>query len=156
MTEIERLAAIEDIKILKARYFRSVDLKDWALARSVFADDVECDFRGAATDPATGFNAAPEATAVVLHGIEETMTAFESAGPHFQSVHHGHDPEITVTGPDSASGIWPMFDTLRFSNGPVRELTGYGHYYETYERIDGQWKIKTSQLKRLRVDCVMA
>jgi len=31
-------------------------------------------------------------------------------------------------------------------------LRGYGHYEETYVKLDGQWKIKTSKLTRLRVD----
>ena len=33
-------------------------------------------------------------------------------------------------------------------------LVGYGHYHETYEKIDGQWRIKTSKLTRLREDIV--
>lgn len=28
---------------------------------------------------------------------------------------------------------------------------GYGHYHETYLRIEGQWRIQTSKLTRLRV-----
>jgi hypothetical protein len=31
-------------------------------------------------------------------------------------------------------------------------LRGYGHYHETYEKIDGQWRIKSSKLTRLRED----
>lgn len=29
-------------------------------------------------------------------------------------------------------------------------LVGPGHYYETYDQVDGQWRIKTSKLARLR------
>ena len=31
-------------------------------------------------------------------------------------------------------------------------LRGYGHYHETYEKIDGQWCITSSKLTRLRED----
>ena len=43
MTEIEALAAIEQIKQLKARYIRFMDTKDWAGYESVFAPDVVFD-----------------------------------------------------------------------------------------------------------------
>ena len=35
---------------------------------------------------------------------------------------------------------------------PTLTLHGYGHYHETYEKIDGRWRIKTSKLTRLRED----
>jgi SnoaL-like domain len=155
MDELTRLAAIEDIKQLKHRYFRCVDMKDWDLIDSVFHDDFVGDFRGSATDPVTGFNAAPDATSEVIHGREATVASFRAAGATFTSVHHGHNPEITVTSPTSAHGIWALFDTLRFPAGDMAEFQAYGHYHETYEKVDGAWKIKTSRLTRLRVDTFM-
>ena len=50
LTEIERLTAIEEIKQLKARYFRCMDTKDWAGLQAVFSDDAEFDMRGEAAD----------------------------------------------------------------------------------------------------------
>jgi hypothetical protein len=35
---------------------------------------------------------------------------------------------------------------------PGVSLRGYGHYHETYEKIDGQWRITSSKLTRLRED----
>lgn len=155
MDDLARLIAIEEIKQLKHRYFRAVDTKDWALIDSVFHDDFIGDFRGAATDPETGFNPAPDATSEVLYGRAAAVASFREAGAHFTSVHHGHNPEITITGPDTATGIWALFDTLRFPAGEMAEFQAYGHYHETYEKVDGVWKIKTSRLTRLRVDSVM-
>ena len=37
---------VEEIKKLKARYFRSLDSKDWELYASVFAEDCLVDLRG--------------------------------------------------------------------------------------------------------------
>ena len=35
---------------------------------------------------------------------------------------------------------------------PGLNLLGYGHYHETYEKVDGRWYIKSSKLTRLRED----
>ena len=60
-------------------------------------------------------------------------------------------PEIELTvgrRPRRASGrcttslIWP--------NG--MRLDGYGHYHETYEKADGEWRIASSKLTRLHTD----
>jgi hypothetical protein len=59
-------------------------------------------------------------------------------------------PLLTESDPTPAKGIWAMQDLLRWPDG--RELHGYGHYHETYERIDGAWRIKTLKLTRLRTD----
>jgi hypothetical protein len=62
-------------------------------------------------------------------------------------------PEITITGRDSATGVWAMFDYLTFPGGdPPRGLRGYGHYHEEYARDDGAWRIRRLTLTRLRVD----
>jgi hypothetical protein len=36
--------------------------------------------------------------------------------------------------------------------GPGVNLRGYGHYTETYEKVDGQWLFTSSALTRLRED----
>ena len=40
---VNELDEIEKLKQLKARYFRTMDTKDWSGMRSVFADDVVMD-----------------------------------------------------------------------------------------------------------------
>jgi len=69
------------------------------------------------------------------------------------TVHHGHMSEIEVTSPTTATGIWAMEDKLRWPSGAsLGEMHGYGHYHETYVKVDGAWRIKTLTLTRLRVD----
>jgi hypothetical protein len=41
-------------------------------------------------------------------------------------------------------------DVVRF--GPGVNLRGYVHYTETYRKVDGQWRIASSKLTRLRED----
>jgi len=152
MTETETLAAIEAIKVLKARYFRGIDTKDWELMRQVLAPDVVCDYRGATQDPATGYNPAA-ATEKIIEGAEPAIEMMRTGLARVTSVHHGMMPEIEVTGADSARGVWPMVDRLLYPpGGPLRELIGYGHYHETYRRTADGWRIATIRLTRLRLD----
>ena len=57
---------------------------------------------------------------------------------------------MEVTSATSARGIWALEDVVRLAPGV--NLRGYGHYHETYEKIDGQWRIASSKLTRLRED----
>ncbi|MET3774355.1 nuclear transport factor 2 family protein [Arthrobacter nitrophenolicus] len=151
---ITRLEAIEGIKLVKARYFRATDTKDYDLLRSVFADDVVFDARGVVTDPVSGFNLAP-GTDEVIRGVDNVISSNRAALVDIVSVHHASVPEIEITGPTSGSGIWPMVDLLLFKEGsPFKEIVGYGFYHDTYERIDGQWKIKTVRQERTRLDFI--
>jgi hypothetical protein len=62
------------------------------------------------------------------------------------TVHHCHTPEITLTSPTEATGIWAMEDLLFFADGT--QLHGAGHYRETYEKRDGRWLITSLHLTR--------
>jgi uncharacterized protein (TIGR02246 family) len=127
---------VEAIKQLKARYFRTMDAKDWAGMRAVFTDDVVMD-----TSSSGGG---------VIEGGDAFLAFLEPILRDVVTVHHGHMPEIAMTSPTTATGIWSMEDMLRWPDGS--ELHGFGHYHETYEKVDGEWRIKTSTLTRLRTD----
>jgi hypothetical protein len=128
---------LEAIKQLKARYFRLMDTKDWeAMRREVFAHDVVVNTSSSGGGVIAG--AAPF-VAFLREAIGDVVT-----------VHHGHMPEIELTSATTATGIWAMEDMLRWPNG--MELHGYGHYHETYEKVDGAWRIKSTTLTRLRTD----
>jgi hypothetical protein len=147
VTDIEKLLAIEEIKQLKARYFRSIDTKEFDTLRTVFAPDAVFDFREALRDPVAG---TPEGYTEhePVAGLENIVTYISGALANAQSAHHGHTPEIELLSDTTARGIHPMEDTVK--NGTFF-FRGYGHYRETYEKIDGAWRIKTSQLTRLFV-----
>ena len=154
MDDIRRLIAIEDIKQLKARYFRGMDLKDRGLLESIFTKDAIADYRGATTDRRTG-EAVVAATETVIEGRDAIVGLMIGAGKIANTVHHGSIPEIDIVDERHATGIWPMTDRLLFDGGsPAQELIGYGHYYEDYEQVDGSWKIRAIRLTRLRVDVI--
>jgi uncharacterized protein (TIGR02246 family) len=130
---------IEAIKQLKARYFRLMDTKDWAGFRALFTDDVRVDVSGDG--------------AGVFEGVEAFMAMLEPTLAEVVTVHHGPMPEIELTSPTTATGIWAMEDMLRFPEATgIGELHGYGHYHETYVKDAGGWRIASTRLARLRLD----
>ena len=121
---------------LKARYCRLLDTKDWAGWRALFTDDFVLD-----TSPAGGqkIEGGDMAVAYVRSSItDDTITT-----------HQVHTPEIELVGAE-ATAIWAMQDRNIWPNG--RTLIGYGHYTEHYQRVNGEWKISSSQLSRLNVE----
>mgnify|MGYP001812924390 FL=1 len=127
---------LEAIKQLKARYFRTMDTKNWTAMRQLLCDDFVMD--------------AAASGGGVIAGADNCIGFLANTIGDVVTVHHGHMPEIELTSATSADGIWAMEDMLRWPDG--RELHGYGHYTETYEKADEQWRIKSLKLTRLRMD----
>jgi uncharacterized protein (TIGR02246 family) len=139
--DADALAATEEIKQLKARYFRLMDTKQWEDWADVFTEDLDAWIEGY-SDASIGRDTFVSSVSAIL---ADALT-----------VHHGHMPEIEVTGPQTARGIWAMFDYVKFTS-PERqlELKGYGHYHEEYRKgADGRWRISSLKLSRLRVDYI--
>jgi hypothetical protein len=133
---VETLEAIEQIKKLKARYFRFVDEKRHDEFAALFTPDAVLITDGIEWSSP--------------HEMASTIRNLTGAAP---SVHHGHMPEIDVAG-DSASGIWAMQDLLTFpaaDDAPEGHI-GYGQYRETYRRVAGEWLIASLVLTRFRMD----
>lgn len=145
MTDAERLIAIEEIKKLKARYFRCMDTKDWDGMVQVYAPDAEADFRIESPDGLV--RGGPQIVAYTRSSIEKVTT-----------VHHGHMPEIAILSATEATGIWAMEDLLFWPEGEgilradgtrISRLHGFGHYHETYRKHGAAWRIQTLRLSRL-------
>lgn len=153
MTEVERLAAIEEIRLLKALYCRCCDSKDWDGFESLFTADAIYDLRGADRvdgDHEAGSHFGASAYQV---GAAAIGARVRSVGQQFHSVHHCHTAELHILSDSEASGIWAFEDRLVWQEGgPLKSMHGFGHYHETYVRIGGVWKIKTMKVTRLRVD----
>lgn len=155
MDDLARLVAIEEIKTLKARYFRGIDTKDWALLADVMAEDIMVDYRSDLPIPDAGGDLAPDAAALVFSGRITVIEALKQILDGVVSAHQGYLPEIEILTDTEARGIWAMYDVLRFPRGaPLSELYGFGHYHETYQKIGGRWYIKTLRIPRLRIDTV--
>lgn len=133
---------LEAIKQLKARYFRTLDTKQWEAWRAVFTDDARF-----------------EGTRRKFEGPDDFCSATQAWLAEAITIHHGHMPEIVLTGPGAARGVWAMFDMVQFAqpapgDGPYsgRGFVGYGHYEEEYRKTEAGWRISFLRLTRLRVD----
>jgi hypothetical protein len=133
---------LEAIRQLKARYFRTLDTKDWNGFRELFTADAHIDFA---------------AESGVYDGVDAFLAVVEPRLRDVVTVHHGHMPEITLTSPETATGIWAMEDRLRFPPGhTLRSVHGFGHYHETYRRTADGWRIQSLRLTRLARDVTRA
>lgn len=136
LADVQQLKDIEEIKQLKARYFRFLDLHWWPELRDLFTDYAVFEIGESTSSPKTP----EEFVASVGRHLNEAT-----------SVHHGHMPEIRIVDIETAHGIWAMFDAVEpsaRSGYPV--LTGYGHYTESYRKVDGRWRIARLRLTRLK------
>lgn len=127
---------IEQIKQLKARYFRLIDTKQWQAWGELFSEDVHVVYQGPH----------PE---IRCEGRAELVARVSAALAQAVTVHHGHMPEIELTSPTTATGIWAMFDIVR---SPRLNFRGYGHYEEEYVKQAGTWRIKKLLLTRLHCE----
>jgi hypothetical protein len=142
VTDLEKLVAIEEIKQLKARRVRCMDEKDWdGYAACHTPNAVSYTFKSIGR--ADGDVVGAQAIAEMLKGVLTGRT----------TCHQIHAPEIDLTSDTTAKSIWPMEDMLWWEeNGESHWLHGYGHYRQTYERIDGKWLIASRALSRIKVD----
>jgi hypothetical protein len=142
MTDLERLVAIEDIKLCKARYFYGVDHQDWDMwRRDVFAADATMLMPDAMQEP--------------IAGMEAIIAWVRTAMAGCTSVHHGHMPDIVFTSDTTAKVIWAMEDQVHWPKllpTGHSHLHGWGHYHETYVKLPAGWRIRECSLTRLRVE----
>jgi hypothetical protein len=142
MTDTERLMALEEIKQVKARYFRCMDTKDWAGFEAVFTPDATADYSSEGDAREWSAAGAAKVVSLVRKAVEPAVT-----------IHHGHMAEVEVLSANTARGIFAMEDLIWWPAGSRRKtLHGWGHYHETYEKVGGKWLIKTLKLTRLRVE----
>jgi hypothetical protein len=147
MDVVERLFATEQVRQLKARFFRCIDTKAFDELRAVFTPDAIFDAAQRLRDPKTGLPPGIYATPAI-EGLGQIIVGLEASFREAQSVHHGHSPEIKILSEFEAKAIWPMEDLVLTDTLNFR---GYGHYLDRYEKLDDGWRIKTSKLVRLRV-----
>ncbi|ROO86589.1 SnoaL-like protein [Actinocorallia herbida] len=129
---------LEAVKQLKARYCRLLDAKDWTAYAGLFTADVVVDLS--------------EGGGRVIEGAEAFLAFLVPQLTGVVTVHHCYMPEISFPSASTAQGVWAMEDRLRFPDGT--DVTGFGHYHETYVRTADGWRIKTTRLTRLRLDIV--
>jgi len=124
------LIALEEIRRLKYRYARTLDLKLWDEFADVFTEDAVA---------AYGTKAYQEP--LTLTGRDEIVGFMrEKLGSGVTTVHFCSQPEIEVDG-DTASGTWCFEDTVIATEHRV-VIKGSAFYEDEYRRCaDGAWRI---------------
>ncbi len=132
------LEAIEEIKRLKYRYFRTLDLKEW----EEFGDCLTTDIRAR-----YGTHAMKEP---VHFDDREAVVAFmsENLSRSVITVHVAHHPEIEVDG-TTATASWCFEDTVLVPEFQT-EIRGAGYYTDQYRKdSDGAWRISSTEYERI-------
>jgi hypothetical protein len=124
------LATLEEIRQLKYRYLRCVDLKLWDELAEVFTPDATVDYG----TPAYG-------KPLKIAGRDEIVAFLRAKlGPDMITVHRAGQPEITVDG-EVARGTWSFEDTVIATEHRI-VVKGAAFYQDRYERgADGRWRI---------------
>ena len=132
LTGPEKLLALEEIQLLKARRDRAADTKDWALYESLHAADHVSE-----NGDYGRWTSAGEMIANVAKSME-----------HLTTMHHSHTPEIEFESATTARGIWAM-EGMSFwkQNGQDHWFQAFGHYFESYERREDRWLFTSRSLK---------
>ncbi|MBK8957528.1 MAG: nuclear transport factor 2 family protein [Proteobacteria bacterium] len=138
------LEEIEQIKQLKARYFRHMDTRVWEEWRKCFTADVVATYDGPPRlDPTAPLDP------ITCSGRDNLVAAVSGLFVVARSIHQGYMPEIELTSPTTAKGIWSMWDFIRSPKGTFK---GWGHYHEDYVKEGDEWKIKKIYLSRLHTE----
>lgn len=134
----KRIRELEDreaIRELKARYLNACDLKDPDAVRDCFAPgEVLIDYGW------IGVYRDRDAFVKVFHDL--------GCHPHVLDMHHGANPEVTLTGRDSAVGHWALhYQNIDANTHKLTQLATC--YDDEYVRTAEGWKIRTTRVRYL-------
>lgn len=131
-----RLAALEDIRAietLKWRYLRACDRQQPLVVRDCFVPEAVIDYEGFPR----------------FDNRDSFVEVYEKFGcqPNIVDMHHGQNPIVELTGPDSARGWFDLFffqiDTLQ-----LRQTQMAVAYDDEFVRRDGRWWIARTTARR--------
>lgn len=131
----EDLVEIEEIKRLKYRYVRLLDLKEWDELADCLTEDAIAAYGGGE---------------YACQGREAIMEFLRSnlSGTSMLTSHKVHQPEIDLTGPDTARGVWGLEDIVVSTEFGVT-IRGSAFYTDEYLKVDGSWRIAYTGYKRV-------
>jgi SnoaL-like domain len=129
------LVEITAIEQLKYRYVRFMDTKRWDDLAGLFVPDATASYGGGAVQL--------EGVAAILEFLTGSMGDETMLTSH--KVHH---PEITLTGRDTAEGIWALDDVVILASLDMT-VRGSSYYEDRYVKVGGEWRIAHTGYKRV-------
>ena len=127
------LVEIELIKRLKYKYARCLDQKLWDEIAECFTADAYAAYSGG------GYSF--EGRDAIVDFLCRSMGA-----ETFHSSHKMHHPEIDLTGPDTAHGVWALDDVVVMTDFELT-IRGCSFYDDDYVKQDGAWRIQRTGLQ---------
>ncbi|HVV09532.1 nuclear transport factor 2 family protein [Amycolatopsis sp.] len=124
------LVALEEIKRVKYRYLRCVDMKLWDDVADTLAPEAVADYG----TPAKGKPLQLDGREAIVGFLRENL---ENA---LITTHFASQPELEIDG-DTAAGTWAFEDkVISVEHGVL--IAGAAFYEDRYRRCeDGQWRI---------------
>ena len=136
MDNLQKLLDIEDIKNLKHRYFRAIDMADFELLDYVFTENVTVDYRGGS------YRWQSEGKQKIIESLRESFHNKACA------MHQGHHPEIEIISESIATGKWYLQDIFyNFDHNLVTQGTAL--YEDRYIKEGENWLISHSEYDRI-------
>lgn len=137
MTLEERLQRLEDIRAIEAlkwRYLRACDRKDPETVRDCFTPDATIEYEGFPP----------------FSNRDDFVAIYRQFGcqPHIIDMHHGQNPHVTLTGPDTATGLFDLF-FFQIDTEARRHTQLAIAYDDTFIRRDGRWWIARTTCRRI-------
>jgi len=129
------LVELEAIQRLKHRYVRLLDTKAWDELTTLFVPEATASYSDGryAFDDRDG----------IMGFLRDSMSS-----PTMLTSHKVHQPEIDLTGPDTASGIWALDDVVILVDHALT-IRGAAYYDDRYVKRDGEWRIAHTGYRRI-------
>lgn len=136
----DRIAALidrDDIRALRLRYSTLLDGGETECLDEVFTEDAEV-----------------KVSVGSMKGLPQIKQELAAAYQAFDTKRRGQYPfihavtnhEITLTGPDAATGNCYLLDLVTDRPGPHHPVLLLGRYRDEYIRVDGAWRIARTEL----------
>jgi len=132
---MDAAADLEAIRQLKYAYFRTLDLKQFDELGALLTEDCTSAYEDGRT--------VLEGRAAIVGWLSEVL-----GDPGIVSEHHGHHPEITFSGPDTAEGTWYLQDRVIVPGADI-EISGTAFYQDRYRRTPDGWRIAHTGYRRV-------
>jgi hypothetical protein len=129
------LVEIERIKRLKYRYARLLDTKEW--------DQLAACFVESATASYSGGQLAFDGRDAILGFLKDAL-----GSTAMLTCHSMGQPEIDLTGPDSATGTWALQDLVILVDQAL-EIRGAAFYEDEYVKVGDEWLFRHTGYRRI-------
>lgn len=139
MNDLERLVALEDIRLLRAKYCRYIDSGAFERLREIMVPHIVLDL----SQTGEMLGAAEAGSIAPVHGLDNVVGYLNE---HFtrlkMRLHIVTIPEIDFTDDEHATGIWRQETYVKEGR---TDIPGSGiafcTVYDRYEKVDGKWLI---------------